>query len=66
MRQVGNRIHAGTNVGVGSDFTLWARIDGVLKYERVGKDKVRASVYPKGDARLTAERPARATAAAAS
>ena len=66
VRQVGSKIHAGTNVGVGSDFTLWARIDGVLKYERVGKDKVRASVYPKGDARLTAERPARATAAAAS
>ena len=60
VRQVGNRIHAGTNVGVGSDFTLWARIDGIVKYERVGKDKVRASVYAKGDARLA---PAPAAAA---
>ena len=53
VRQVGSRIHAGNNVGVGSDFTLWARIDGVVKYERVGKDKVRASVYEKGDVRLS-------------
>jgi large subunit ribosomal protein L27 len=67
VRQVGTKIHAGTNVGVGSDFTLWARIDGIVKYERVGKDKVRASVYEKGDARLTAVRPERgATVAAAS
>jgi len=47
VRQVGSKIHAGTNVGVGSDFTLWARIDGIVRYERVGKDKVRACVYPK-------------------
>ncbi|MFO0684522.1 MAG: 50S ribosomal protein L27 [Sandaracinus sp.] len=52
VRQVGSKFHAGTNVGVGSDFTLWARIDGIVKYERVGKDKQRISVYPKGDARL--------------
>jgi large subunit ribosomal protein L27 len=39
-------------VGVGSDFTLWAKIDGVVKYERWGKDRKRAAVYPKGDARL--------------
>lgn len=54
VRQVGSKFHAGTNVGVGSDFTLWARIDGVVKYERVGKDKQRISVYPKGDVRLAA------------
>jgi large subunit ribosomal protein L27 len=54
VRQVGSKIHAGNNVGVGSDFTLWARIDGVVKYERVGKDKQRVSVYEKGDARLQA------------
>ncbi len=52
VRQVGSKFHAGTNVGVGSDFTLWSRIDGIVKYERVGKDKQRISVYPKGDARL--------------
>lgn len=54
VRQVGSKIHAGTNVGVGSDYTLWARIDGIVKYERVGKDKQRVSVYPAGDARLAA------------
>ena len=47
VRQVGSKIHAGTNVGVGSDFTLWARIDGIVRYERMGKDKQRACVYPK-------------------
>jgi large subunit ribosomal protein L21 len=52
VRQVGSSIHAGENVGVGSDFTLWAKIDGVVKYERWGKDRKRAAVYPKGDARL--------------
>jgi large subunit ribosomal protein L27 len=52
VRQVGSRIHAGTNVGVGSDFTLWARIDGVVRYERLGKDRQRVSVYDKDDARL--------------
>ncbi|MBN8615740.1 MAG: 50S ribosomal protein L27 [Deltaproteobacteria bacterium] len=52
VRQVGSSIHAGTNVGVGSDFTLFAKIDGIVKYERWGKDRKRAAVYPKGDARL--------------
>lgn len=52
VRQVGSRIHAGTNVGVGSDFTLWARIDGVVRYERLGKDRQRVSVYTADDARL--------------
>jgi large subunit ribosomal protein L27 len=64
VRQVGSRIHAGTNVGVGSDFTLWARIDGIVRYERMGKDKQRVSVYPK-DA-IPAEAKHRPTAAAAS
>ena len=45
VRQVGSSIHAGRNVGVGKDYTLWARIDGVVKYERVGKDRRRVSVY---------------------
>jgi large subunit ribosomal protein L27 len=59
VRQVGSKIHAGTNVGVGSDFTLWARVDGVVKYERLGKDRQRVSVYETGDARLTAVAPTR-------
>lgn len=52
VRQVGSSIHAGENVGVGSDFTLWAKVDGVVRYERQGKDRKRVAVYPKGDARL--------------
>ena len=64
VRQVGSRIHAGTNVGVGSDFTLWSRIDGIVRYERLGKDRQRVSVYAKDDARL-APTPARAPRAAA-
>ena len=55
VRQVGSTIHAGNNVGVGSDFTLWAKIDGVVKYERWGKDRQRVSVYVKDDARLAAQ-----------
>jgi large subunit ribosomal protein L27 len=46
VRQVGSSFHAGTNVGTGKDYTLWARVDGVVKYERVGKDRRRISVYP--------------------
>jgi large subunit ribosomal protein L27 len=46
VRQVGSTFHAGTNVGVGRDYTLWARVDGVVKYEREGKDRRRVSVYP--------------------
>ncbi|WP_026884858.1 50S ribosomal protein L27 [Clostridium akagii] len=46
VRQRGTKIHPGTNVGKGSDDTLYAKIDGVVKFERVGKDKKKASVYP--------------------
>lgn len=46
-RQRGTHIHPGTNVGIGSDDTLYARIDGVLRFEKFGKDRTRASVYPK-------------------
>ena len=45
VRQVGSSFHAGRNVGVGKDYTLWALVDGVVKYERVGKTKQRFSVY---------------------
>ena len=46
VRQRGTKIHPGTNVGIGSDDTLFALIDGTVKYERMGKDKKQASVYP--------------------
>ena len=46
VRQRGTKIHPGTNVGIGSDDTLFALIDGKVKYERMGKDKKLVSVYP--------------------
>ena len=46
VRQVGTRIHPGTNVKLGRDFTLFATADGVVKYERMGKDRKKVSVYP--------------------
>ncbi len=46
VRQRGTHIHPGNNVGIGSDDTLYARADGVLRFERVGKDRKQASVYP--------------------
>ena len=45
-RQRGNHIHPGTNVGKGSDDTLYARVDGIVRYERMGKDRKKVSVYP--------------------
>jgi len=53
VRQVGSKFHAGHGVGVGSDFTLWAQIDGIVKFERWGKDRQRVAVYTEGDVRLT-------------
>ena len=44
VRQVGTRVHPGRNVGMGRDFTLFALIDGVVCYERFGKDRRRVSV----------------------
>ena len=46
VRQRGTKIHPGTNVGIGSDDTLYSRVDGRVKYERLGKDKKQVSVYP--------------------
>ena len=46
-RQRGTKIHPGINVGRGSDDTLFAKVDGVVKYERLGKDKTKVSVYVK-------------------
>ena len=46
-RQRGTRIYPGTNVGMGNDHTLFAKEDGVVKYERLGKDKKQVSVITK-------------------
>ena len=46
VRQLGTKIHPGTNVGCGRDYTLFAMVDGIVKYEEFGKDKKRVSVYP--------------------
>ena len=46
VRQRGTKIHPGTNVGIGSDDTLFALENGTVKFERKGKDKKQVSVYP--------------------
>ena len=46
VRQRGTKIHPGTNVGIGGDDTLFAKVDGVLRFERLGRDRKQASVYP--------------------
>lgn len=45
-RQRGTKVHPGTNVGIGKDDTLYAMIDGVVKFERWGRDRKKVSVYP--------------------
>lgn len=45
VRQRGTKIHPGVNVGIGSDDTLYALVDGRVKFERKGKDKKQVSVY---------------------
>jgi large subunit ribosomal protein L27 len=54
VRQVGTVVHPGKNVKVGRDYTLYATISGIVKYERYAKDKKRVSVYPVGDPAATA------------
>ena len=46
VKQRGTHIHPGNNVGRGSDDSLFAMVDGVVHFERMGKDRKRASVYP--------------------
>ena len=48
-RQRGTKIYPGTNVGMGKDHTLYAKIAGVVKFERKGRDKKQVSVYPVAD-----------------
>lgn len=46
VRQRGTKIHPGNNVGLGSDDTLYAKVTGNVKFERMGKDRTKVSVYP--------------------
>jgi large subunit ribosomal protein L27 len=45
VRQLGTVIHPGTNVGMGRDYTLFAKIDGTVAYEKLGRDRKKVSVY---------------------
>ena len=45
VRQLGTRIHPGENVGLGKDYTLFAKIDGVVSYERLGRSRKKVCVY---------------------
>ncbi len=49
VRQLGTRIFPGQNVGMGRDYTLFAKIDGVVKYGRLGRDRKQAWVEPFAD-----------------
>jgi large subunit ribosomal protein L27 len=46
VRQRGTKIHPGVNVGKGRDDTLFAKVGGVVKYERLGKERKKVSIYP--------------------
>ena len=46
VRQKGTKIHPGKNVGMGRDFTLFALVDGEVKFEREGRERTRVAVYP--------------------
>ena len=45
-RQRGTKIYPGKNVGIGSDDTVYAKVEGYVKFERVGKDRTQVSIYP--------------------
>jgi len=70
VRQRGTEFWVGTNVGIGKDHTIYAKIDGVVRFEPIGRGKRRISVYPPeiypiggGPALLTVEEPVSAIAA---
>ena len=46
IRQRGTKVHPGNNVGIGSDDTIFAKVAGVVTFERFGKDRKKVSVYP--------------------
>ena len=51
FRQRGTKIHPGKNVGIGGDDTLFAKVTGVVKFERLGRDRKQVSVYPVEEAK---------------
>lgn len=55
VRQRGTTFHAGNNVGVGRDYTLFALVDGVVTFERRGKNRKKISIYPVPVGELTPE-----------
>lgn len=56
FRQRGTKMHPGTNVGIGSDDTLYAKVTGTMKVERLGRDKKKISVYPEVKVEKKAEK----------
>jgi large subunit ribosomal protein L27 len=50
IRQCGTRFHPGNNVGLGKDYTLFSLVDGVVKFERKDKTRLKVSVYPNATA----------------
>ncbi|MBN2517202.1 MAG: 50S ribosomal protein L27 [Deltaproteobacteria bacterium] len=46
VRQLGTKIHPGNNVGIGKDYTIYAKIDGMVTFERKDKTRKKVSVYP--------------------
>jgi len=46
VRQVGTLIHPGRNVGMGRDFTIYAKVEGQVQYQRMGRDRRKVSVVP--------------------
>ncbi len=57
VRQLGTRVHPGRNVGLGRDYTIYAKIGGIVKYEGYRGDKRRVSVDPAASPPATAEQP---------
>ena len=49
VRQHGTKFHPGKNVGLGNDYTLFATMDGVVRFEHKGKNKKQVSIYPKAE-----------------
>lgn len=50
IRQLGTKIHPGEGVGMGRDYTIYAKVPGVVTFERFGKDRKRVSVIPQAEA----------------
>jgi large subunit ribosomal protein L27 len=61
IRQRGTNVHPGKNVGIGSDDTLYAKVTGTVKFERLGRDKKQVSVYTAEELKERAEKLANAT-----